>query len=54
MTIVREPSGERRPVIECIEGFALGELELLLEGVDVLPVLENFLFLLGEVRSFGN
>jgi len=54
MAVVRKSCSEGRTIVECVEGLALRELELLLESVDVLPVLENFLFLFGEVRSLGN
>jgi len=54
MTIVRKTSGEGRSIVECVQGLALSELELLLESVDVLPVLKYLLFLLGEVGSLGN
>jgi hypothetical protein len=54
MAVVRKSCSEGRAIIECVEGLALGELELLLECVDLLPILEHFLFLLGEVRSLGN
>lgn len=53
MTVVRESSGKRRSIVESELGLVFGELELLLEGIDVVPELENFLFLLGEVGSFG-
>jgi hypothetical protein len=54
MTIVRESSGEGRSIIECVEGFALCQLKLLLESVNLLPILKYLLFLFGEVRSLGN
>ena len=54
MAVVRKSSSEGRAVVECVEGFALGELELLLESVDLFPILKHFLFLFGEVRSLGN
>jgi len=54
MPVVGKPGGEGRAIVECVEGLTLRELELLLESVDVLPVLEHFLFLFGEVRSLGN
>ena len=54
MAVVRKSCGEGRAIIECVEGLALGELELLFESIDLLPVLEHLLFLFGEVRSLGN
>lgn len=54
MTIVRESSCERRAVIECVKGFALCQLKLLLESVNLLPILKYLLFLFREVRSLGN
>ena len=54
MAVVRKSCGEGRAIVECVEGLALGELELLLESVDLLPILEHLLFLFGEVRSLGN
>ena len=54
MAVVRKPSGEGWPVIEGVLRLALGLLELLLKGIDLLPILEDFLFLLREVRSLGD
>ena len=54
MTVVGKTGGKGRAIVECVQGFALGEFQLLLECVDLLPILEHFLFLLGEVRSLGN
>ncbi len=49
-----QASGEWGSIVERELGLILSELELLLESVDVLPILENFLFFLGEVGSLGN
>ena len=46
-----ESGGEGRAIVERVQGLALGQLELLLESVDLLPILQHFLFLLGEVGS---
>lgn len=54
MTVMRKTSGKGRSIVECVLRLALGKLELLLEGVDLLPILKNLLFLLGEVGSLGN
>ncbi len=51
MPVVGKPGGEGRAIVECVEGLALGEFQLLLESVDLLPVFQDFLFLLGEVGS---
>ena len=54
MSIMGESSGKGRTVIEGEFRLALRELKLLLEGLDLLPKLQNFDFLFGEVGSFGN
>ena len=41
--------GEGRAIVEGELGLALAQLELLVEGVDLLPELEDFLFLIWEV-----
>ncbi len=51
VTIVRKTSSKGRAIVECILGLSLCEFELLLEGLDLLPILKNFLFFFGEVRS---
>jgi hypothetical protein len=51
VTVVGKPGGEGRAIIECEQGFPLGELKLLLESVDILPIFQYFLFLFGEVGS---
>ncbi len=54
MTIMREAGGKGRAVVECVQGFALGELQLLMESVDLLPIFQDFLFFFGEVGSLGD
>ena len=54
VAVVGKSSREGRAIVERVRLLALGSPHLLLEGVDVLPVLENRLLLLGEVRSVGN
>jgi hypothetical protein len=51
MTVVGKTGGKGRAIVECVQGFALGEFQLLLECVDLLPVFQDFLFLLREVGS---
>ena len=51
MTVVGKTSGKGRAIVECVQGFALGEFQLLMECVDVLPIFQDFLFLLREVGS---
>lgn len=46
-----EARGEGRAIIERVQRLALSHLKLLLEGVDLIPVLEDFLFFLGEIGS---
>ena len=50
MAVVRKSSGEGGSVVEGELGFALGQLELLLEGIDFGPVGEDVFFLGWEVR----
>jgi hypothetical protein len=54
MTIVRKAGGKGRSIVESVQRLALCEFKLLLESIDVLPVLKHLLFLIGEVRSLGN
>ena len=52
VAIMRHSSGKWWAIIEGERWFVLGQFELLLECFDIFPVLEDFLFLLGEVRPF--
>jgi len=54
VTIVRKTSCEGRSIVECVEGLTFCELELLLESIDVLPVLKYLFFLFREVGSLGD
>ena len=51
MTIVRQPCGKRRAVVEGVKGLALCEFQLLLERIYLLPILQHFFFLIGKVGS---
>jgi len=51
---VWQAGSERWTIIEGELRLALGELELLVESVDFLPVGEHFFFLLREVWPFGH
>jgi hypothetical protein len=53
MSVVRGSSGEGRAVVEGVRREILRLLQLLLEGVDALPVFESLLLLLGEIDPFG-
>lgn len=52
VTIVGGSGGERRTVIKGIRRKVLGLLELLLEGVDLLPIVEDSFFFLREGYLF--
>ena len=54
MAIVGQPGSEWRSIVEGELGLALSKLELLLKGIDLLPVLEHFLFLVREAWSLGD
>ena len=49
VAVVRHARGEGRAIVEGEGGFVLGELQLFVEGVDLLPVFEDLLLFLGEV-----
>ena len=49
MAVMRQSCGEGRPIVECELWLALGLAQLLMEGVDLGPVLQHFLLLGGEV-----
>ena len=50
MAIVGQTCREGWPVIEGELWFALRELQLFVEGIDLFPVGKHFLLLCGEVR----
>jgi hypothetical protein len=52
MTIMRQTSSERWSIIKGEGRFALGQFKLLLESLNLFPVLEDFFFFLGEVGPF--
>mmetsp|Transcript_5114 Transcript_5114/g.7795 ORF Transcript_5114/g.7795 Transcript_5114/m.7795 type:complete len:530 (-) Transcript_5114:157-1746(-) len=54
VSVMREASSERRPIVEGVGLPAFREFELLVESIDLRPVGEDLLFLGGEVGSFGN
>mmetsp|Transcript_26727 Transcript_26727/g.33313 ORF Transcript_26727/g.33313 Transcript_26727/m.33313 type:complete len:503 (-) Transcript_26727:26-1534(-) len=54
VAVVRQSSSEGGAIVEGEFRLALAELELLLEGINLLPVGEHVLFLGGEVRLVGN
>ena len=54
MAVMRQSRGEGWPIIECELWLALGLAQLLMEGVDLGPVLQHFLLLGGEVRLVRN
>lgn len=51
VAVMRKTCCEWGSIIEGVLGLTLGELELLLESVNLLPVLKYFLLLSGEVGS---
>mmetsp|Transcript_80583 Transcript_80583/g.184579 ORF Transcript_80583/g.184579 Transcript_80583/m.184579 type:complete len:441 (+) Transcript_80583:2409-3731(+) len=52
--IMRQPGRKRRPVVERVRLPVLGLPQGRLEGVDLTPVLDDFLLLLGEIRPVGH
>jgi hypothetical protein len=54
VAVVGEACGEGRAVVEGVGFLALGEFHLFLEGVDLVPEVEDSFFLLGEVGSLGD
>lgn len=54
VTVVGKTRGKGRAIIESVLGLPLGKFKLLLEGIDLLPILKDLLLLLREVRSLGN
>ncbi len=53
VAIVRHSRGERRAVVESVGRKMLRGFELLLEGVNGVPIFESLLFFLGKVDSLG-
>lgn len=51
VAIVRQTSGKRWAVIERVDGLVSVQLNAGLEGILLLPVLEDDLFVLGEAWS---
>ena len=49
MAVVGCARGERRPIVEYVGLRVFREFELAVEGVDIVPVLEDALFFGGEV-----
>lgn len=54
MAVMGCSGGEGGSVVEGEGRAILGEFELFVEGLDLVPVLEDFLFFLGEVGLFLN
>ena len=54
MAVVGKSSGEGRSIVEGKLRHALSELKLFVEGINLLPKLENFLFFFREVRFVRN
>jgi hypothetical protein len=52
MTIMRSSCSEWWSIIKSIGRKVFGLFKLLLEGIDLIPIFENFLLLLGEVDPF--
>ena len=51
VAVMRKTCCEWGAIVEGVQRLALGELKLLLEGVNFLPILKYFLLLCGEVGS---
>jgi hypothetical protein len=54
VSVVRSSSGEGRTIVESVWREMSVLLQLFLEGVSILPILKNFLFLLREIDPFGS
>ncbi len=52
VAVVRESSGERRPVVEDVLGHVFCELELCLERLDFIPKIEGLLLVFWEGEVF--
>ena len=52
MAVMRETCSEWGPIVESVGLLAFRPSHLLVEGVDLLPVLEDFLFLLRKIWPF--
>jgi hypothetical protein len=52
VAVMGQTSGKRRSIVEGEGGLSLGEFELLLESIDLLPVPKHLLFFLWEIWSF--
>lgn len=52
VTVVGCSGGKWRTIVECVGRKILGLLQLLLEGLNALPVLERLLLLLREIDPF--
>merc|ERR1711957_219674 len=54
VAVMGHAGGERGAIVESEGGLVFGKLELLLESVDIFPVLEDFLLLVGEIGPLGH
>ena len=54
VSVVGQAGGKWWTIIEGELRLALGELKLLVEGIDLLPVSQHFFFLLREIWPFGH
>jgi hypothetical protein len=52
VAVVRSTSGKWWSIVKCIRWEMLGEFELLLEALVLLPVVKNDFFFIGERQSF--
>ena len=53
VAVVGHSRGERRAIVESVGRKMLRAFELLLEGIDGVPIFESLLFFFGEVDSLG-
>jgi hypothetical protein len=51
MTVVRQSRCKGRPIVKGKGRLAFAQLQLLLEGLDLGPELEDFFFLQRKIRS---
>ena len=51
---MRHSRAKRGPIVKGEGGFVLRALELLVEGVNLIPVVQDTLFLSGEVGPLGH
>lgn len=54
MPVVRKASGEGRAIVEGKPRMMLRKLELLIKGINFIPIVKDFQFLSWEVWSLRN